>query len=207
MAGKRPVRHPKPENMPEPHPPVEEQDLVEPQPAPSVTGSSILSRLYVVLFLAGVVLVECAIAYLYLPTRSETAAMAGVAPETGPEADWPAWPGVQPDGNLEDQMEVDLGQFSVTAFQPISGTALRIDFHLYGTIDADDEREFEETWQESTHRVRDQVIVTIRSAEPGELTDPGLGLIKRRILEKTNRTFGEPLLNTVVFSDFSFVEQ
>jgi flagellar FliL protein len=57
------------------------------------------------------------------------------------------------------------------------------------------------------HRFREQVNITVRGAEVTDLTDPGLGLIKRKILEKTNRSFGEPLLRDVLFSDFSFVEQ
>ena len=40
-----------------------------------------------------------------------------------------------------------------------------------------------------------------------DLTDPGLGLLKRRILAKSNDLLGKPLLRSVVFSDFSFVEQ
>ena len=51
------------------------------------------------------------------------------------------------------------------------------------------------------------MIVIIRSAEIADLTDAGLGLIKRRILETTNKTLGKPILQAVMFSDFSFVEQ
>ena len=47
----------------------------------------------------------------------------------------------------------------------------------------------------------------IGSAHQFDLTDAGLGLIKRRILETTNKTLGKPLLKGVVFSEFSFVEQ
>jgi flagellar basal body-associated protein FliL len=84
---------------------------------------------------------------------------------------------------------------------------LRIDFHLYGTVGSDDKTEFDEAMQENKHRFRDQVIMTIRGCEHSELTDAGLGLIKRKILEKTNRTLGKPLLQAVIFTDFSFIEQ
>ena len=57
------------------------------------------------------------------------------------------------------------------------------------------------------HRIRENVIIIIRSAEVTDLTDAGLGLIKRRILETTNKTLGKPLLQEVVFSEFSFIEQ
>jgi flagellar basal body-associated protein FliL len=84
---------------------------------------------------------------------------------------------------------------------------LRIDFHLFGTIDPDDATDFDQAWEDNTHRIRDQVIMTVRGCELSELTDAGLGLIKRKILEKTNRTFGKPLLQTIMFSEFSFIEQ
>ena len=116
-------------------------------------------------------------------------------------------PEEEPEEDQEEQAEVDLGEFSVSAFQPVTNTTVRIDFLLYGTINADEKADFDEAWKDSTHRVRDQVIVTVRSCELEDLTDAGLGLIKRRILEKTNRTLGQPLLKSIVFSDFSFIEQ
>ncbi len=109
--------------------------------------------------------------------------------------------------DLGDQVEVDLGEFSVTAFQPISNTTLRIDFHLFGTVGKEDEEEFLTLMDYNRHRFREQVIVTVRSADITDLTDAGLGLIKRKVLEKTNKTLGKPLLRVVIFSEFSFLEQ
>jgi flagellar FliL protein len=51
------------------------------------------------------------------------------------------------------------------------------------------------------------VITIVRSAEMTDFADPSLGLIRRRILEKSNRALGKPLLVEVIFSDFSLVEQ
>jgi flagellar FliL protein len=34
-----------------------------------------------------------------------------------------------------------------------------------------------------------------------------LGLLKRRLLEKTNRALGEPILKELLFSKFNFVER
>jgi flagellar basal body-associated protein FliL len=193
--------------MPEQAPSVAGQDALPDQSVPAGRTSSLVSKLSVVLLLTAVVVVECAIAYLCIPSPSQTAAMAGVTlpPDAGADAGlWPEQPSEEAAKDLE---EVDLGEFTVTAFQPISNTTLRIDFHLYGTVDADEKADFEKAWEENMHRVRDQVITTVRSCELAELTEAGLGLIKRKILEKTNRTFGEPLLQTVIFSDFSFIEQ
>ena len=100
-----------------------------------------------------------------------------------------------------------LGDFHITTFQPISNTTLRIDFSLYGTVFEDNLDEFLELLDENQHRYRDQVGEIVRGSEVTDFTDSGLGLIKRKILEKTHRLIGKPLLLSVIFSDFSFVEQ
>ena len=102
---------------------------------------------------------------------------------------------------------MDLGEFNVTSYQPVSNTTLRIDFHLYGTITAEGQKEFMKQLEENLHRFRDQVIITVRSSEITDLTDAGLGLVKRKIMDKTNRMLGKPFLQSVIFSDFSFLEQ
>jgi flagellar basal body-associated protein FliL len=116
-------------------------------------------------------------------------------------------PGKAEKSSHSDHVEVDLGEYTVTGYQPVSNSTLYISFHLYGTIRYKDNNEFESRLEDSKHRVRDNVIVIIRSAEITDLTDAGLGLIKRRILETTNKTLGKPLLQGIVFSEFSFVEQ
>ncbi len=106
-----------------------------------------------------------------------------------------------------DEIEVDLGEYSLTAFQAASSTTLMINFHLYGTIAAAQEGHFLDKYEANVHRIREQVIMTVRSAEVADLTDPGLGLIKRQILEKTNRALGKVVLKGIIFSDFLAVEQ
>ena len=103
--------------------------------------------------------------------------------------------------------EVDLGTFRVSAYNPLSNMTLRIDFHLFGTITGRDLRDFDSLMSMHRNRIRDQVIVTVRSSEMADLADPGLGLIKRKILWTTNQTLGKPLLKSVIFGDFSCVEQ
>jgi flagellar basal body-associated protein FliL len=110
-------------------------------------------------------------------------------------------------GEGQKEHEVDLGQFSLTTLQPASNTTLLVDFHLYGTVGSESESLATELIERHKHRVRDQVLTTVRSAEIADLTDPGLGLLKRQILEKTNRALGKPILQGVIFSDFLVVEQ
>jgi flagellar FliL protein len=155
-----------------------------------------------------VVLAECTVAHFFLP------AAAGYAPQkevsADPEAEIrelleaEASKAVESSENL---VEIDLGDYDVTSYQPSSGTALRIGFHLYGTLEKEKSEGFNEAMEACRHRVRDQVLIIVRSAEMADLADPGLGLIKRKILEKTNAALGRPMLHSVVFSDFSFIEQ
>lgn len=105
-----------------------------------------------------------------------------------------------------DTLEVDLGEFSVTVYQPVSNSTLRIDFHLFGTVPGEQGKEFTKLFEETKHRFRDQVLMIVRSAEMTDLTDAGLGLIKRRIQDRGNKLLGKPLLQSVIISDFAFVE-
>ncbi|HUT10836.1 MAG TPA: hypothetical protein VMY42_10090 [Thermoguttaceae bacterium] len=185
-------------------------NLTKPSDAADVTSETKPSRsakAKVLLFLAAVIAAECAAAYWMLPSRSETSAMAEVAVGIQAEADDYAVDETEEAGALIDQVEVDLEEFSVTAFQPVSSTTLRIDFHLWGTVRNDDYNDFLGVMDENRNRFREQVLVTVRSADITDLTDAQLGLIRRKILEKTNRILGGTYLRTVIFSDFSFIEQ
>ncbi|MEX0936800.1 MAG: flagellar basal body-associated FliL family protein [Pirellulales bacterium] len=176
--------------------------------APHTGGSPWFGRIKVVGFLLVVIAVECALAAMFIPSATETEAMAQAM--LAPEAEGDRLP-VEPlalaaEPELE-KIEVDLGEFHVASFQPLSNTTLQIDFHLYGTILLEEEHIFKELLEEKEQRVRDQILTSIRSAEVTDLTDAGLGLIKRKILETTNRTLGRSVLQEVIFSNFSFVEQ
>jgi len=173
-------------------------------------GRSLLGKLLIGVFLVGVVVAECWTVYLFLPGEVETAALAGIPSSVDKNTPQnlipPTTESTAPELAVP-QMEVDLGEFTITSYQPISNTTLRIDFHLYGTVATEDQKAFQEAIQTNIHRFRDQVIVIVRSAELTDLTDAGLGLIKRKILEKTNALLGKRYLKAVIFSDFSFIEQ
>lgn len=103
--------------------------------------------------------------------------------------------------------EVKLGSYHVVTFNTETGTSLNIDFELYGTVLATEQQEFTHLFEANEVRIREQVLVTVRGSEVADLSDPDLGLLKRKILEKVNRTLGRPLLNEAIFSKFSFIER
>lgn len=107
----------------------------------------------------------------------------------------------------EKAMEVEIGSFSVTRFNPDSSTTINIDFELFGTVLVEEQADFIEQFEASQNRVREQVVLTLHGAKITDLTDAGLGLIKRRILENTNRALGKPLVREVLLTRFNFVER
>ena len=187
--------------------------------APAAKKSGWFWKVVVLGLILAVIGAECLFAFVYVTMATEksthpddAAAPAKPAKHEAPAADAHKKEHGQAGEHGEaaaagEEHEIDMGEYSLTAFQPAANTTLLINFHLYGTIAGEDLGFFEASYEGNKHRIRDQVLTTIRSAEIADLTDPGLGLIKRQILEKTNRTLGKPILQGIVFSDFVAVEQ
>jgi flagellar FliL protein len=155
--------------------------------------------------------VQIVVASMLVPSAQDTerlaqeltAASKGEAAEGGESHE-----GETPHGSKEEDLkEVDLGIYNITRYNPTSNTTLAIDFELYGTVLATETAEFDHRFEASTARIREQVTMTLHAAESADLTDAGLGLIKRQILEKTNRALGRPFVKEVLFSKFNFVER
>ncbi len=178
-------------------------DNEQPTPAPKPAGSK-LGRLLIAVFMGAVVASECLFAYFWLPSADEVAArVEQVAKQAQNDPDLKS-------GNQEGKevltAEVDLGAFTVTNHHLPTEATFRTDFHLWGTVAESDQDEFNQVFQRNLNRFRSQVIEEIRNCEIKDLEDAGLGLIKRRFLEKSNALFGKPLLRSVVFADYTFVE-
>jgi flagellar FliL protein len=161
-------------------------------------------------FVSIIVVVEIVAAAMLAPSAQETArlgqqlaaAASGETPDVTQEHE-----AEHESSHNEHLREVELGTFNITRFNPATNTTLAIDFELYGTVLADDASDFQHHFEKSKARIREGVNMTLHGADSNDLTDAGLGLIKRRILEKTNRALGQPLLKEVLFSKFSFVER
>ena len=166
------------------------------------TGS-MLGRLAIALFMGGVVGAECLFAYFWLPSEDEVTARAEQIVEEAKAA-------ASKEEDTTDEeivlVEVDLGRFTITNHRLPTEATFRTEFHLVGTVAKDDEDEFVKLLERNKHRFRDQIIVEVRNSEISDLEDAGLGLIKRRFLEKSNALFGKPLLRSMFFADYTFLE-
>jgi hypothetical protein len=176
-------------------------------------GRGIFRLIKAVAFVGIIVVVEVVVAKMIAPTAQETEKLAHelAAASHGEAAEEHGGHEEHADdhghSDAHELREVELGSYNVTRYNPATNTTLAIDFELYGTVLADDVTHFEHSFENSKARIREQVTMTLHGAESGSLTDAGLGLIKRQILEKTNRALGEPILKEVLFSKFNFVER
>lgn len=164
---------------------------------------SMVGRLLIVAFMGAVVMSECLFAYLWLPSAEEVAAQMEMDAQSGQGED-----GTGEDKANEEALavEVDLGSFTITNHRLMTESTFRTDFHLWGTVAEDDVSEFEQLFDRNRNRFRNLVIEEIHDSDVKDLIDPTLGLIKRRFLEKSNALFGKPILRSVVFADYTFVE-
>lgn len=189
-----------------------------------------MKTIFVAVFVGAVILVECLMAYLMIPSTAqiEAAAKAKLEAEQKAHGDGhgdahgsshgsghgeghgDGHGSASKDGHGEHgaehngEEEIDLGKYNITVHRASADVTLKINFHLIGTVAEKDLEDFELLLEKNQHRLRDRIIFEIRNSDVADLTDPGLGLIKRRILAKSNELLGKPVLKSVVFSEFSY---
>ena len=166
-----------------------------------------MGKLLIAGFMGGVIVVECLLAYLFIPSAEEVAALAEQNMTKKLPANLVADESQESGVEGEKSIEIVLGEYSMTVSQRNASTALRIDFHLAGVVLADDETEFGNLMERYPARFRQIVLREFRSADREDFDDPELGLLKRRILEKSNTLFGTPVLKSLIVDDFSYIEQ
>lgn len=191
---------------------IEDQETTAVVP-PAPGGRGMFRLIQAVAFISVIVVVEVVVGAMLAPSAQETTRLAqelaaASAGKSAHEIDSHATNDSHSSStSSHDLREVELGLYNVTRYNPSTNTTLAIDFELYGAVIADDVDRYLKAFEHSKARIREQVVMTLHGAESADLTDAGLGLIKRRILEKTNRALGEPLLKEVLFSKFNFVER
>lgn len=186
----------------------------EPESKTAAKGPGLMTLIKAVAFVSVIVLLQIAAASMIIPSADETVAIAGElatansaeTEESDPDVDI-ATEEENPLLATGEMVEVSLGSYHVLSSNLESGSRTNVDFDLFATVLADEESEFFDLFEVNEQRIREQILVTLRGSEVTDLTDPTLGLIKRRILEKTNRALGKPLLHEAIFSKFSFEER
>ncbi len=192
--------------------PVVEQPAEETVAEAPKRKSGIFRLIKAVAFVSVIVVVQIVGASMLAPSAQDTAKLAKdiAAASSGQSAESQeehAKDAKEHGAHEKNLKEVELGTYNITRYNPTTNTTLAIDFELFGTVLAEDAAEFQHHFESSNARIKEQITLTMHSAESTDLTDAGLGLIKRQLLEKTNRALGEPMLKEVLFAKFNFVER
>jgi flagellar FliL protein len=180
--------------------------------AAGAKGPGLMSLVKALAFVSVIVIVQMCAAAMLLPSAEETAEVGRKLAGAGHEAaeDDHGHGGHESDehGDAEHgshTREVTLGTYRIVSYNPKTNASLSVDFELFGTVLAEEEAEFLHLYAAHEKRVSEQITIAIRGLQADDLTDPGLGLLKRIILEKTNRALGKPLVREAVVSQFSFI--
>jgi flagellar FliL protein len=181
--------------------------------APPAKKGGLMSLVKALAIISVIVLAQVCAAAMLLPSAEETRELGkelaraehGKADHDGEGADHGEE--AHGEGHGEHAREVTLGTYHIVSFNPKTGASLSVDFELFGTVLAEEEPEFAHLYEAHQKRISEQITIAIRGLQADDLTDPGLGLIKRTILEKTNRALGKPLVREAIISQFSFVER
>lgn len=183
--------------------PEAQPDPASPKPA---KGSGMMGKLMVGGVVILVVGIEAGAAYMLTPSPTEVSASVRQQLEAERNAQAEDEDLLPETANLP-QVEVDIGQFNITIHQQASESSYSVTCKVIGTVAEKDQAEFDKLKALNEARLRERIMIEFRNAEVGELTDSELGLIKRRILEKTNALFGKPLLTSILLPDFNFYQQ
>lgn len=189
----------------------------EPAPeAPVKKGPGMMTLVKAAAIISVIVLAQVCAASMLLPTADQTRAVGQqlAAAAHGKEAEPQEHAAAEESGDGkgehatgEQTLEKTLGTYHIVSFNPKTGASLSVDFELFGTVLADEGPEFDHLFSAHEKRISEQITIAVRGLQADDFTDPGLGLIKRIILEKTNRALGKPLVREAVVSQFSFIER
>ena len=157
----------------------------------STHGSSLKGKIMLAGAIGVVILFECMLAYFLLPSAEDIANAAQPDP-------------VDTESVSDEVSEVELGEFHITDHKIEANSTWNIQFMLWGVVATSDVAEFKALLQTNRNRLRDKIIAVVRKSDATDLSDAGLGLIRRGILETSNTLFGKRLLREISFSNYRF---
>lgn len=186
-------------------------DPTEESPALEKKSSALMRVIKAVVIVSVLIVIEMVAAAMIIPSAEETEELAknlaraadgeALAAKTGDEEK------VSMIAPGEATVEIELLTDNITRFDPETDSTLNVQFSVYGVVLAEEQAEFNKHYATNVSRIHEQIMLTLHGARTTDLSNAGLGLIKRQILEKTNRTLGRPLLREVVFTKLNFVER
>ena len=132
-----------------------------------------LKPILVAVFISAVILVECAFAYLLIPSTADLETWAKKKAGDHAAADEHGQEGAgehKSEHAAEHEAEVELGKFNVIVHKPADNLTMRVNFHLIGTVPEKEHKEFEELYAKCEHRLGTRSF--LKSANPTSRSFP-----------------------------------
>jgi hypothetical protein len=166
--------------------------------------SSKMGLILVAGFIALVVVVETVVFFMMVPSGEEVAALA----ETRliHKAEFDHLVNNHQEDNAERVVEFDLGSYAVSFIPNGSDQQQRVEFNLFGTLQAKELDKMKKLFGEREGRFRHRLLLEVRNSTMSELQENQLGLIQRRILATSTELLGEAILLSVGFRDYQVIE-
>ena len=184
--------------------PTPTEDTPEVDVAPQPKKTILSSNLLVVLLLLVIALAEMLAAFIFvIPSPGTIKAEVDSTLEKDAKIQTPyKVPVVEDEMKEEEREEVDLGTFTFTEGD-LSNMPFRLSVQFFGLVNKKDREEYNKRYDIHKNRVRNAILIILRSSSQAEITDPTLGLIKNRIMVKTNEILGMPLVKGVIYTEIA----
>jgi len=101
-------------------------------------------------------------------------------------------------------LTLDLGRFIIKELRPTRNETLKITFAIHLKISPAGGKDLVKKLEFWKHRLRDQVIVAVRTAETTDFREPNLHRLRRRMLLRVNRMLKNSIISEILLSEFTF---
>jgi len=98
----------------------------------------------------------------------------------------------------------ELGTFKIHDLRPTRNETAKINFEMHLAFSTQLTRQQVKQLDHWKHRLRDQVIIAIRTLDVKELQEPDLARLRRRVIIRINRLFGAKLAEEVLLTKYMF---
>ncbi|MDR1385053.1 MAG: flagellar basal body-associated FliL family protein [Planctomycetaceae bacterium] len=178
--------------------------LAENAESVSIKPSIFKSNLMIILILLVIALAEMTVVYLFvLPSPKQVRASVEETQKQEIARQNPIYKPMTPkDIQDEPRDEVDLGEYTTTE-DDAAGSSRRLSIHFYGLVNKKELEEYNKRYELNKNRIREAILVILRSAQQAELADPALKMIKNKIMVKVNEILGQPLIKNVLYTDIA----
>lgn len=97
-----------------------------------------------------------------------------------------------------------VGRFMVRDLRPAEGIKVRLSFTLYAEVAEETRSQAERVIESHRHRIRNEVLIALRTSEQHEFQEPGLDTFRRRINLRLKRVVPALVLERLLIGEYEY---